>query len=185
MAVAAASFARPFGVPDGTSAPCSTRSSWRSARVWSAPMSVDVSSTILINCSRARVSGYAANPDHVPEWYVNIKAADWKTPPPVTIGSRIAFVAHLGDNATGSHADDAAKPRNAHRVFEMARSLHRGRDAPRQSKRPRRAQEAPGIVPKRVMDGRDLALRPVWRASTSARGRCAESGEHFQHETAP
>jgi uncharacterized protein YndB with AHSA1/START domain len=58
-------------------------------------MSVDVSSTILINGSRAMVSAYAANPDHVPEWYVNIKAVEWKIAPPVRIGSRIAFVAHF------------------------------------------------------------------------------------------
>jgi hypothetical protein len=41
------------------------------------------------------VSRYAANPDHAPEWYVNIKAVEWKTMPPVAIGSRIAFVAHF------------------------------------------------------------------------------------------
>ena len=58
-------------------------------------MSVDVSSSILINRSRAMVSDYAANPDHVPEWYVNIKAVEWKTRPPVTIGSQIAFVAQF------------------------------------------------------------------------------------------
>ena len=58
-------------------------------------MSVDVSSRILINRSRELVSGYAANPDHAPEWYVNIKTVEWKTPPPVTIGSQVAFVAHF------------------------------------------------------------------------------------------
>jgi hypothetical protein len=58
-------------------------------------MSVDVVSSILINRSRALVSGYAVNPDHAPEWYVNIKAVEWKTSPPVTIGSQIAFVAHF------------------------------------------------------------------------------------------
>jgi uncharacterized protein YndB with AHSA1/START domain len=58
-------------------------------------MNVDVVSSILINRSRELVSGYAANPDHAPEWYVNIKAVEWKTSPPATIGSQIAFVAQF------------------------------------------------------------------------------------------
>ena len=58
-------------------------------------MNVDVSTSIVINCSRDVVSQYAANPDHAPEWYVNIKAVEWQTPPPVTVGSHVAFVAHF------------------------------------------------------------------------------------------
>jgi len=58
-------------------------------------MNVDVSTSIVINRPRELVSRYAANPDHAPEWYVNIKAVEWKTMPPVAIGSRIAFVAHF------------------------------------------------------------------------------------------
>jgi uncharacterized protein YndB with AHSA1/START domain len=58
-------------------------------------MSVDVATSIVINRSRGMVSGYAANPDNAPEWYVNIKTVEWKTSPPVTIGSKIAFVAHF------------------------------------------------------------------------------------------
>ena len=58
-------------------------------------MNVDISTSIVINRARELVSRYAANPDHAPEWYVNIKAVKWKTAPPVAIGSRIAFVAHF------------------------------------------------------------------------------------------
>ena len=58
-------------------------------------MNVDVSTSIVINRSRDFVSQYAANPDHAPEWYVNIKAVEWQTPPPVTVGSHVAFVAHF------------------------------------------------------------------------------------------
>ncbi len=58
-------------------------------------MNVDVSTSVVINRSREVVSRYAANPNHVPEWYINIKAVEWKTTPPVTIGSRVPFVAHF------------------------------------------------------------------------------------------
>ena len=57
-------------------------------------MNVDVSTSTVISRSRELVSRYAANPDHAPEWYINIKSVEWKTTPPVTVGSRIAFVAH-------------------------------------------------------------------------------------------
>jgi hypothetical protein len=49
-------------------------------------MSVAVSTSVIINRPRALVSSYAANPDNAPEWYVNIKAVEWKTLPPVAIG---------------------------------------------------------------------------------------------------
>jgi uncharacterized protein YndB with AHSA1/START domain len=58
-------------------------------------MSVDVFTSVIINRPRALVSTYATNPDDAPEWYVNIKAVEWKTVPPIAIGSRIAFVAHF------------------------------------------------------------------------------------------
>lgn len=56
---------------------------------------VDVAVDIVIACPRDRVASYAANPDNVPEWYVNIRSVEWKTPRPATLGSQIAFVAHF------------------------------------------------------------------------------------------
>jgi hypothetical protein len=58
-------------------------------------MAVDVSTSIVIARPRREVAAFAANPDNVPSWYVNIKSIEWQTPPPLAVGSRIAFVAHF------------------------------------------------------------------------------------------
>ncbi|MEH7525601.1 SRPBCC family protein [Bacillus sp. JJ1503] len=54
---------------------------------------VDVLTEITMNCPISKVSEYATNPDHAPEWYVNIHSVEWKTPKPLTLGSQIAFKA--------------------------------------------------------------------------------------------
>jgi uncharacterized membrane protein len=56
---------------------------------------VDVFTEIVINRPIDEVAEYVANPDNAPEWYVNIKSIRWETEPPITIGSRMAFVAQF------------------------------------------------------------------------------------------
>ncbi|MBI4257663.1 MAG: SRPBCC family protein [Thaumarchaeota archaeon] len=56
---------------------------------------VDVTTDILIRCSRDKVSGYTSDPDNAPNWYQNIKSVEWKTPRPLTRGSQIAFKAQF------------------------------------------------------------------------------------------
>lgn len=58
-------------------------------------MAVDVLTDVEIARPREQVAEYAGNPDNAPEWYVNIKSVEWKTPPPIAVGSRLAFVAHF------------------------------------------------------------------------------------------
>jgi len=56
-------------------------------------MAVDVLSEIVIDRPCEQVAGYAADPSHAPDWYVNIASVQWLTEPPVRVGSRMAFVA--------------------------------------------------------------------------------------------
>jgi uncharacterized membrane protein len=56
-------------------------------------MDVSVQVDIIIQRPRSVVASYAADPQHAPEWYVNIKSAELKTPGPLRVGSRMAFTA--------------------------------------------------------------------------------------------
>ena len=56
-------------------------------------MQVNVSTDVVIDRPPEVVAAYAGDPDNAPRWYVNIATVEWKTPPPLQIGSRVAFVA--------------------------------------------------------------------------------------------
>lgn len=56
---------------------------------------VDVVTSIVIEAPIRKVTAYAMDQDNAPEWYVNIKSVEWRTPKPMVLGSRFAFVAHF------------------------------------------------------------------------------------------
>jgi len=56
---------------------------------------VDVRTEIEIDRPRSLVAGFASVPGNAPEWYKNIEAVEWKSPTPLAVGTRIAFVARF------------------------------------------------------------------------------------------
>jgi uncharacterized membrane protein len=58
-------------------------------------VTVDVITTIDIDRPIDQVAVYAADPSNAPTWYANIESIDWKSDPPVRVGSVVAFVARF------------------------------------------------------------------------------------------
>jgi uncharacterized membrane protein len=58
-------------------------------------VSVDVLVETVIERPPDEVSAFAGDPSHAPRWYENIKSVEWRTPPPLQVGSKVSFVAHF------------------------------------------------------------------------------------------
>lgn len=62
---------------------------------------VDVTVETLIRRPVDVVATYACDPDNATAWYVNITSAQWQTPKPLALGSRLEFTAaFLGRSLT-------------------------------------------------------------------------------------
>lgn len=74
-------------------------------------MPVDVLTEIEIDRPRAEVAEFAATPDNAPRWYSNIESMEWRTEPPVSVGSRVAFAARfLGRSLAYTYEVKAFRP---------------------------------------------------------------------------
>jgi uncharacterized membrane protein len=54
---------------------------------------VDVVTETVIRRPQGQVAAYAGDPGNAPEWYANIDSVEWRTAPPMAVGSRMDFVA--------------------------------------------------------------------------------------------
>jgi uncharacterized membrane protein len=58
-------------------------------------MAVDVVTEIEIARPRAEVAAYACDPGNATRWYANIESVEWRTPPPLAVGTRLEFAARF------------------------------------------------------------------------------------------
>jgi uncharacterized membrane protein len=58
-------------------------------------MPVDVVTETVIARPRDEVAAFVSDPGNATRWYENIKAVEWRTAPPLAVGSKVAFVAEF------------------------------------------------------------------------------------------
>jgi uncharacterized membrane protein len=58
-------------------------------------MAVDVVTGVVIERPLLVVAAYVGDPANAPEWYANIESVQWRTEPPIAVGSKMDFVAHF------------------------------------------------------------------------------------------
>jgi uncharacterized protein YndB with AHSA1/START domain len=58
-------------------------------------VAVDVQVETVIARPVAEVAAFAGDPSNAPQWYANIRSVEWRTSPPVAVGSRMDFVAQF------------------------------------------------------------------------------------------
>jgi uncharacterized membrane protein len=58
-------------------------------------MGVDVETRIEIARPRHEVAAYASDVGNATAWYQNIRSVEWRSEPPLAVGSRVAFVAEF------------------------------------------------------------------------------------------
>lgn len=94
-------------------------------------MTVDVPVVTTISRAPAELAAYAGDPGKAPSWYARIKSVDWRTEPPMPLGSRQVGAGgaardedgrrtipdgdgvHVGTRRRRRHPSDAAQPRGA------------------------------------------------------------------------
>ncbi len=58
-------------------------------------MEIDVETEAVIPFPVPEVASYAGDPSNAPEWYANIESVTWRTAPPASVGSQLAFEARF------------------------------------------------------------------------------------------
>lgn len=56
---------------------------------------VNVITEVIIKQPISKVASFSSDPDKAPIWYDNNKSAELQSPKPMTVGSKVAFVAHF------------------------------------------------------------------------------------------